>query len=344
MYSHSTDKFQIFAGKSVRGLALDICAELEPYRKKYPEEYASIPADKPIELGKADLRTFSDGELYATLEDSVRGSSVFVIQSTCRPVNHNLMELLIMIDAMKRASARRITAVIPYFGYARQDRKAQRRDPITAKLVANLITTAGADRLLTMDLHAPQIQGFFDIPVDHLAGADLFLQYYRKQFETNRREMVVVSPDVGSVSRARKFAEGMDMSLAIVDKRRPKANISEVMNIIGDVKDRDCILFDDMVDTAGTLCHAADALVDVGGARNVYACASHGVLSGPALDRINKSAIKELALLDTIPAVNPKDCPKIHYLSSASKFAQAIDLEFRDAPFSEMEEHDQSLR
>jgi len=339
------DKFRIFTGNSNKGLAKSICTEMEKvYRRKHPEDYSELAEDIPVHLGDVRVGLFSDGEISVKLEDSVRGANVFVIQSTCSPVNRNLMELLIMIDAMKRASARRITAVIPYFGYARQDRKADRRDPITAKLVANMIATAGAARVLTMDLHASQIQGFFDIPVDNLSGAAIFINYYKKKFDLSREEMVVVSPDVGSVARARKVAEQLGMGLAIVDKRRPRPNESQVMNVIGDVQGRDCILFDDMVDTAGSLVHAAEALVDIGKAASVHACASHGILSGPALQRINDSPIQELALLETIPPINPSDCPKIHYLSSAPMFAEAIDLVFRDAPFSEMESPGHSFR
>ena len=240
-------------------------------------------------------------------------------------------------DAMRRASAGRITAVIPYFGYARQDRKAKSRDPISAKLVANLITEAGADRVLTMDLHAAQIQGFFDIPVDNLFGAPILGNYYLKQFGRGNGDFMVVSPDVGSVARARAFAQKLDMPLAIVDKRRQKANSSEVMNIIGDVRGKNVILLDDMVDTAGSLCHAADALVDIGGAKEIYACASHGVLSGPALERIEKSPIKELILLDTIPY--PKDkpqCGKIRYLSVAPIFAEAIERIYEEVSISSL--------
>ena len=237
------------------------------------------------------------------------------------------MELLVMIDACRRASAGRITAVIPYFGYARQDRKAKSRDPISAKLVANMITAAGADRVLTMDLHAAQIQGFFDIPVDHLLGNPTFVKYYLDKFPEdtfNHDDFVVVSPDVGSVARARAFAAKVHMGLAIVDKRRQKANVCEVMNVIGDVKDKTCILFDDMVDTAGSLCNAANALVEVGGAKEVYACATHGVLSGPAFDRITNSAIKELVFHNTIPMPEYCPCDKIKMLDVAPIFARAI--------------------
>ena len=241
-----------------------------------------------------------------------------------------------MIDALKRASAGRITAVIPYFGYARQDRKAKARDPISAKLVANMIVAAGADRVLTMDLHAAQIQGFFDIPVDNLLGNPIFVDYYGELFGAQAEEMVVVSPDVGSVSRARAFAQKLGMSLAIVDKRRPKANSCEVMNIIGDVKGRDCILFDDMVDTAGSICNAAKAIIDVGGANSVHACASHAVLSGPALERLNESPINEMAFLNTIPAVPANQCPKIKYLSVAHMFAEAIERIYSDLSVSKL--------
>ena len=241
-----------------------------------------------------------------------------------------------MIDAMKRASAGRITAVIPYFGYARQDRKAKARDPISAKLVANMLTAAGADRVLTMDLHAAQIQGFFDIPVDNLYGNPVFVDYYAKKFGEKCEEMVAVSPDVGSVSRTRAFAQKLHMNLAIVDKRRQKANQCEVMNVIGDVEGKDCILFDDMVDTAGSLCNAAKAIVEVGGARSVYACASHGVLSGPAIERINGSVIKELAFLDTIAAIDPAKSGKIKYLTVAPMFAEAIERIYQEISVSKL--------
>ncbi len=226
--------------------------------------------------------------------------------------------------------------MIPYFGYARQDRKAKARDPISAKLVANMITAAGADRVLTMDLHAAQIQGFFDIPVDNLAGNPVFVDYYAKKFGSVCEDMVVVSPDVGSVARARTFAQKLHMQLAIVDKRRQKANQCEVMNIIGDVRDKDCILFDDMVDTAGSLCNAAKALVEVGGAKTVHACASHGVLSGPAVERINSSAIEELALLNTIPAIDPALSGKIKYLSVGPMFSEAIERIYQETSISKL--------
>ena len=288
-----------------------------------------------LPLGDMQVKTFSDGEVAVTINESVRGSDVFIVQSTCQPVNNNLMELLISIDAFKRASAGRITAVIPYFGYARQDRKAKARDPISAKLVADLITAAGADRVLTMDLHAAQIQGFFDIPVDHLMGVPLLSNYYIDKFkDLDRSELVVVSPDLGSVARSRKFAERIDASLAIIDKRRPKANVSEVMNIIGDVKDKVCVIVDDMIDTAGTLTNAANALVTKGGAKCVYAGATHGVLSGPAYDRIEESVLKEVILLDTIPVIGNTASGKIKQLNVAPVFAEAISRIYTDRPVS----------
>ena len=281
-----------------------------------------ICAELGLDLGDSTVTAFADGEVSVSINESVRGCDVFVVQSTCKPVNNNLMELLIMIDAFRRASAGRITAVIPYFGYARQDRKAKGRDPISAKLVANMIEAAGADRVLTMDLHAAQIQGFFDIPVDNLLSNPIFVKYYMSKFE-HPEEMVVVSPDVGSVARSRTFANKMGMNLAIVDKRREKANQCEVMNVIGDVKDKKCILFDDMVDTAGSLCNAAKAIVEIGGATEVYACATHGVLSGPANERIADSCIKELTFLNTIPPLEGA-CSKIKYLDVSPIFADAI--------------------
>ncbi len=289
-----------------------------------------------LPMGDCSVTTFADGEVSVTINETVRGSDVFIVQSTCKPVNNNLMELLIMIDACKRASAGRITAVMPYFGYARQDRKAKGRDPISAKLVANMIVAAGADRVLTMDLHAAQIQGFFDIPVDNLLGNPVFVDYYLGKFD-HPEQMVVVSPDVGSVSRARAFANKMGMGLAIVDKRREKANHCEVMNVIGDVSGKKCILFDDMVDTAGSLCNAAKAISEVGGATEVYACASHGVLSGPALDRLVDSPIKELALLNTIP-ISEKALAtgKIKVLDVSPMFAEAIQRTYDESSLSVM--------
>ena len=300
-----------------------------------PSVAAQMARHLGLPLGKSEVRHFSDGEISVNIGESVRGSDVFVVQSTCCPVHDNLMELLIMIDAFRRASAGRITAVVPYFGYARQDRKVKAREPISAKLCANLISTAGADRVLTMDLHAAQIQGFFDIPVDHLLGVPLLAPYFGSRFgRQERRELVVVSPDLGSVTRARKFAERLDAPLAIVDKRRQRANVSEVMNIIGDVKDKRVILVDDMIDTAGTLVNAAQAVLEKGGAAEVYACATHGVLSGPAIDRIRDSCIRELVLLDTIPVGPDKLLDKITMLSVAPVFAEAIERIYQDKPVS----------
>ena len=306
MITHGKD-IKLFTGNSNIALARGISENLN------------------IPLGNAVCTSFADGECSVSVYEPVRGSDVFLIQSTCGPVNDNLMELLVMIDAMRRASAGRITAVIPYFGYARQDRKAKSRDPISAKLVANLITEAGADRVLTMDLHASQIQGFFDVPVDNMMGSAIFSTHFINRFGANNDDLMVVSPDVGSVARARTFAMKLGTGLAIVDKRRERANQSEVMNLIGNVEGKDVIILDDMVDTAGSLCGAAKALKQIGGARKIYACASHGVLSGPALDRIAESDLEELLLLDTIPY--PKDKPvvdKIKYLSVAPMFASAI--------------------
>ena len=302
----------------------------------YPKAAEEIAKSLGLPLGKCTVGHFADGEVSVSLEESVRGSDVFIVQSTCNPVNDNLMELIIMIDAFKRASAGRITAVMPYFGYARQDRKAKARDPISAKVVANMLTAAGADRVLTMDLHASQIQGFFDIPVDHLMGAPILTPYFQPIVHHHEDEYVAVSPDHGSVNRVRKFAEKLDIPLAIIDKRRPKANVSEVMNIIGDVKGKKCIILDDMVDTAGTLCNAAKALIEVGGAKSVTACATHGPLSGPALQRIKDSVLEELVLLDTIPVSDEKkeECGKITILPVAPVFAEAIERIYGDRPVS----------
>ena len=302
------EKIKIFCGNSNPRFAETVCREL------------GVP------MGDASVKTFADGEASVTLNETVRGADVFLIQSTCKPVNDHLMELLVMVDACRRASAGRITAVIPYFGYARQDRKAKSRDPISAKLVANMLTAAGVDRVLTMDLHASQIQGFFDIPVDHLLGNPTFVSYYLDKFPENcynHEDFVVVSPDVGSVGRARTFAAKVHMGLAIVDKRRQKANECEVMNVIGDVRGKTCILYDDMVDTAGSLCNAAQALMD-SGAKAVYACATHGVLSGPAFQRIDASPIQELVFLNTIPLPENCPCSKIKLLDVAPVFAKAV--------------------
>ncbi|MBR2559775.1 MAG: ribose-phosphate diphosphokinase [Firmicutes bacterium] len=293
------------------------------------EEIASIMG-KP--LGRSTVSKFSDGEISVSLWETVRGIDVYIVQPTCDPVNDNLMELLIMIDAMKRASAGRINAVIPYYGYARQDRKAKARDPITAKLVANIIMAAGADRVVTMDLHANQIQGYFDIPVDHLVGMPILARYFK---ERDLEDVCVVSPDHGSVTRARNMAEFLNCPIAIVDKRRPEPNKSEIMNIIGDIKDKNCIIIDDMIDTAGTITNAANAIKDMG-ARNVYAAATHPVLSGPAIERIDKSAISELVLLNTIPMPEEKKIEKMTFLSVAPLFAEAMTRVFTNGSISKL--------
>ncbi|TDX51266.1 ribose-phosphate diphosphokinase [Orenia marismortui] len=282
------------------------------------------------ELVNAKVSRFSDGEIGVQIEDSVRGDHVFVIQPTCPPVNDNLMELLVMIDALKRASAKEITAVVPYYGYARQDRKAKPRDPITAKLVANLLTEAGADRMLAIDLHARQIQGFFDIPVDNLFGAPRLADYF---LEKKLEDVIVVAPDIGGVKRARDFADKLDTSIAIIDKRRPKANVSEVMNIIGDVKDKTVILVDDMIDTAGTITNAAQALKDRG-AKEIYATCSHPLFSGPAVERLSNSPITELVVTNTIPLVDDKVMDKLTVLSVAPLLAEGIERIHKDLPVS----------
>ncbi len=313
MITHSTE-IKLFAGNSNRALAESIAKALK------------------LPLSEVEVGRFSDGEISVHISETVRGRDVFIIQSTCSPVNENLMELLIMIDAARRASAGRITAVIPYFGYARQDRKARSRDPITAKLVADIITSAGADRVLTMDLHAPQIQGFFDIPVDHLLGGPILYKHFAKMVDD---DFMVVSPDVGSVSRARNVATKLNCPMAIVDKRRPKANQIEVMNIIGDVKGKKCLIVDDMIDTAGTICQGAEALFK-NGAKEIYACCSHAVLSGPAIERIQNSHITKLVVLDTIPLTEEKKIGKIEVLSVAKLFALAIENIYLDKKMSEI--------
>ncbi len=300
-----------------------------------PELAEAIASKLGVTLGDAKVLNFSDGEIGVNINETVRGQDVFIVQSTSYPVNDHLMELLIMIDACKRASAGRITAVIPYYGYARQDRKAKARDPISAKLVADLIAKAGADRVLTMDLHAAQIQGFFDIPVDHLLGVPILAPYFNEKFADKKDELVVVSPDLGSVTRARNFATRLDVPIAIIDKRRPKANVCEVMNIIGDIKDKICIIVDDMVDTAGTLCNGANALKERG-AKAVYACATHGVLSGPAIERINDSVFDELVILDTVCQPEEKKIDKIKFLTVADVFAEAIKRIYNDTSISEI--------
>lgn len=301
------------------------------------KELAESIAEKlGLKLGDAEVEKFSDGEISVKINETIRGADVFIIQSTSYPVNDNLMELLIMIDAMKRASAARITAVMPYYGYARQDRKARARDPISAKLVANILTSAGADRVLTMDLHCAQIQGFFDIPVDNLVGSPLLTQFYINKYgEELERDFVAVSPDLGSVTRVRKFAEKLNIPIAIIDKRRPKANVSEIMNIIGDIEGKKVILIDDMIDTAGTITNAANALKERG-AVEVDACCTHGVLSGPALERINNSAITELLVLDTIELPEDKKIDKITMVSVADIFADAINCIHKGVSISQL--------
>ncbi|KRO23132.1 ribose-phosphate pyrophosphokinase [Lactococcus lactis] len=276
-----------------------------------------------IELGKVSVGAHSDGETVVHIDESVRGDHVFILQSTSDPVNDNLMELLIMMDALRRASAASINIVLPYYGYARQDRKARAREPITSKLVANMLQIAGADRLITFDLHAPQIQGFFNIPVDHLMGSPLIAEYFRRQLVSAGDDIVVVSPDHGGVGRARKLANFLKAPLAIIDKRRPRANVAEIMNIIGDVQGKKCILIDDMIDTAGTITLAANALKELG-ATEVYASCTHAVLSGPAIERINNSAITKLVVLDTIEMPEDRQSEKIVQLSIAHLLADAI--------------------
>ncbi len=313
MITHGNE-IKLFAGNSNRPLAEAIARQLN------------------TSLANVEVCTFSDGEISIHLGETVRGRDLFIIQSTCGPVNDNLMELLIMIDAAKRASAGRITAVMPYFGYARQDRKARSRDPITAKLVANLLVSAGADRVLTMDLHADQIQGFFDIPVDNLYGGPTLYNYF-----ANDMVDVVVAPDIGSVKRSRKIAEKLNVPLAIIDKRRPKANVMEVMNIIGDVKGKRCLMLDDMIDTAGTICQGAKAIKEYG-ATEIYACCTHAVLSGPAIERIQNSPITKLVMLDTILLPEEKKTEKMEIISTAQLFAAAIENVYLDKPMSKLYE------
>jgi ribose-phosphate pyrophosphokinase len=295
-------RLQVFSCNSNINLAKSICDQMN------------------IPLGDAQVGNFSDGEIHIKLNESVRGSDVYVIQSTCDPVNQHLMELLVMVDALRRASASTINVVIPYYGYARQDRKARARDPITAKLVANLIQTAGAHRVITMDLHATQIQGFFDIPVDHLLGVPILASYFK---EKGLEDVVVVSPDHGGVVRARRLAERLEAPIAIIDKRRPEPNVAEVMNIVGDVRGRTAIIIDDIIDTAGTITLAANALLEQG-AKEVYTCCTHPVFSGPAIERIREANIKEMVVTDTIPLPEHKKLDKIKVLSVASLMSEAI--------------------
>ncbi len=273
-----------------------------------------------VDLGECTVSRFSDGEIQINIDESIRGCDVFIVQSTSDPVNENLMELLIMIDAVKRASAKQINVVVPYYGYARQDRKARSREPITAKLVANLLETAGATRMITLDLHAPQIQGFFDIPIDHLMGVRILSDYFKSK---DLEDIVVVSPDHGGVVRARKMADQLKAPIAIIDKRRPKPNVAEVMNIVGNVEGKTAIIIDDIIDTAGTITLAANALIE-NGAREVYACCSHPVLSGPAIDRIKHSKIKELVVTNSIQLKEEQRIDKIKQLSIAPLLGEAI--------------------
>ena len=298
----------------------------------HPELAQEIAEHMGVELGKATVTKFSDGEISVSIWESVRGKDCFIIQSTSEPVNDNLMELLIMTDALKRASANSVTAVIPYYGYARQDRKAKARDPITSKLVANMLTAAGVNRVITMDLHASQEQGFFDIPVDHMVGQPLLTDYFKLK---DLDDLVIVSPDHGSVSRARNMAKPFNVPIAIIDKRRPEPNKSEIMNVIGDIENKNCLILDDMIDTAGTICNAAKALMDLG-AKSVYACATHAVLSGPAIERIEASPIKEMVLLNTIPIPEEKRIKKITVLSTGHIFAETIMRVYSNKPISVM--------
>ncbi len=307
---------KVFSGTANPELAKKIC------------EYLDVP------LGNCVVKRFSDGEVFVEIKEHIRGSDVFIIQPTCPPVNENLVELLIMIDAARRASARRITAVVPYYGYARQDRKTAPRTPISAKLVANLIVTAGARRVLTMDLHAGQIQGFFDIPVDHLYALPVFLDYIKNTFKNEN--LVIVSPDAGGVERAREYAKRLNASIAIVDKRRLRPNESSVMNIVGDVKDKVAIIIDDMIDTAGTMCQAADAIMERG-ALEVHGMATHPVLSGKALERIQNSSIKSVIVSDTIPLrEEAQRIEKIKVLSVANLLGEAIRRTHTDESISSL--------
>ena len=311
-----THDIKLFAGRSNAKLAQEIADYLG------------------TSIGPMVIKNFADGEIYVQVKESVRGDDVFIIQPLCNPVNENLMELLIIIDAFKRASAKSITAVIPYYGYARQDRKTSGREAITAKLVADLLTTAGANRVLAMDLHTGQIQGFFNILVDHIYATPILVNYI-KSLNIDPDNMVAVSPDTGGVQRTRHFAKQIGCSLAIIDKRRPKANVAEVMNIIGDIKDKRIILVDDMIDTAGTITNGASALMERG-AKEIYACCTHPVLSGPAIKRIAESPIQELVVLDTIELPQEKMLDKIHVLSVADIFAEAIKRIYADISVSPM--------
>ncbi|MFY9174463.1 MAG: ribose-phosphate diphosphokinase [Peptococcia bacterium] len=309
-----SNKLRLFTGNAHPELATEIA------------EYLGVP------VNAATVKKFSDGEISVNINESVRGADVYVIQPTSSPTNDNLMELLILIDALRRASARRINAVIPYYGYARQDRKAKARDPITAKLVANLLVAAGAHRVISVDLHAGQIQGFFDIPVDHLLGVPIISEYFLNK---DIDDFVVVSPDVGGVTRARALADRLNAPLAIIDKRRPKPNVAEVMNIIGDIKGKTVVMIDDIIDTAGTITLGAQALHDQGAAE-IYACCTHPVLSGPAIERLNNSKIKEVVVTNTIPLSDEKKSPKIKVLSIAPLIGEAILRIYEDLSVSKL--------
>lgn len=306
------------------GYAFDGSTKLKIFSLNSNEPLAAeIAAEVGLPLGRCSVNRFSDGEIQINIEESIRGYDVFIVQSTSKPVNENLMELLIMIDAVKRASARTVNVVIPYYGYARQDRKARSREPITAKLVANLLETAGATRVVVLDLHAPQIQGFFDILIDHLLAVPLLSDYFKKQSGINLNDVIIVSPDHGGVTRARKMADRLKAPIAIIDKRRPRPNVAEVMNIVGNVEGKTAILIDDIIDTAGTITIAADALIK-NGAKEVYACCSHPVLSGPAMQRIDDSPIKELVVTNSIYLPGDERSAKIKQLSVAGLLAETI--------------------
>jgi len=335
----SNGDIKIFTCNSNKPLANEIVCHLAKFSEKMAEENSkklgTLPIFKDIRINSSEVGFFKDGEISLKINESVRECDVFVIQSTSYPVNDHLMELLIMIDALRRASAKRITAVIPYYGYSRQDRKARARDPISAKLVANLLTSAGADRILTMDLHCAQIQGFFDIPVDHLKGLPIFYEYYKEKFKDVMEDVIIASPDLGSVGRTRGLAELLHVPIAIVDKRRHKEDESEVLNIIGDIKGKIAILTDDEVDTAGSITNAAKSLMD-SGAKEVYACATHGKFSGEAIKRIADSHIKEMVILDTILQTPEKSLPNIKTLSTGKHFAEAIFRVHEGLPVSEL--------
>lgn len=298
----------------------------------HPELAQEIAEILGLKVGNSKAGKFMNGETSVDINETVRGADVFVVQPIFEPVNDSFMELLVMLDALKRASAGRITAVVPHYAYARQDRKARSRQPITAKLVANLITTAGADRVLTMDLHAPQIQGFFDIPVDHLQGIPIIGKYLSTN-EQFKDDLVIVSPDIGGVKRTRKLSEWLNAPIAIIDKRRPAPNVSEVMNVIGDIENKKVILIDDIIDTAGSIVNGAEALIKMG-AKEVYACCTHAVLSGPAIERLQNSCIKEVIVLNTIPVTTEKQIDKIKVLSVAPIFAEAIKRVYEDVSVS----------